>query len=166
MTLVQRILDYLSNALLALSGVALMAMMALACANMVMGGLGRPIKGTVELIEFFGALTVAFALAATQRKKGHIALTILAGAMPKGVERTIDFLSTAASCLLFSLIGWRLVSMALDKMASGLLSETLRFPFYPVILAVALGVFLMALILAADAVAVFVKPSAAKGGTS
>ena len=147
----QRVVDVAGAVLLALAGAALVLMMAVACANMIMGGLGRPIMGTVELVEFLGALVVAFSLAATQRKKGHIALTILAGVLPKAVERVIDILGSLACMALFGIIAWRFASKALDKLASGELAETLRFPYYPLILAVAFGVLVLALVLALDA---------------
>ncbi|THB65241.1 MAG: TRAP transporter small permease [Desulfovibrio sp.] len=150
MKTLERAIDGLSNGLLALGCVALAAMMFLACANMILRTAGEPIKGTVELMEFLGALVVAFGLAATQRKKGHIALTIMSGKFPKVLERAIDALTSLASCGLFGLVAWRIFRLAMKKMESGELAETLRFPFYPIMIAVGVGVAVLALALAWD----------------
>lgn len=140
----------LSRALLMLSGLLLTAMMLLAGSNMVLRAFGKPVQGTYELLGFMGAAVIAFGLAATQEKKGHIALTILAGMFPKHVERFIDMLSSLACSIFFALIAWRTARYALSLMASGEFSETLRAPYYPFTMAVAAGCGLLALTLFID----------------
>lgn len=146
-----------SNVLLVLAGVLLTAMVALACANMVLRFFGRPVLGAYELMGFMGALVTALALAGTQLKGGHIALTVMAGMLPKAVERGIDCVSSLACAAFFGLAAWRTAAWAGTLIDTGELSETLRIPFYPFVYIVALGCAMLALTLMADACCAFAR---------
>ena len=149
----------LSRFLLGLGAIVLTAMMCLACANMVLRAVGLPIKGAYELMGYCGALAAALALAATQRAKGHIALTLLKGFFPRSVDAAIDAASSLAGAVFFGLVAWRTGLWARSLMVTGELSETLRVAYYPFPFIMAAGCALMALILVLDAVSVF-RPQA------
>lgn len=141
----------LSKLLLALGCTLLVGMTALACANMFMRGvMNAPIKGTYEMMGFCGAMVCAFALAPTQIKKGHIALTMLQGKLPKAVERAIDAFSHLCCTIFFGLCAWRTTKYAMELIEFEELSENLLIPFYPFVLCVAFGVGVLALALFTD----------------
>ncbi len=158
MRLLNRFNTAVSNLLLILAGVLLTAMMALACANMVLRFLGSPILGAYELMGFMGAMVTALALAGTQLKGGHIALTIMAGVLPRGMERAIDAASSLACAGFFALVAWRTTAWGQTLIATGELSETLRIPYHPFVFTVALGCAMLALTLAAGACASMLPP--------
>lgn len=140
----------LSKSLVILAGLLLVAMMVLACANMVLRAVWLPLKGTYELLGFLGALSTALGLAYTQIHKGHIALTILVGIFPRRVERFIDLFGSILSAAFFAVVGWRGFAWATRLMDSGELSETLRFAYYPVVMVMAFGILVLALVLVDD----------------
>ncbi|WP_172961759.1 TRAP transporter small permease [Desulfovibrio ferrophilus] len=142
---------FLSRFLLIAGGVMLTAMVALACANMFMrGAMSAPIRGTYELMGFFGAIVSAFALAATQMRKGHIALTMLAGKFPPVVDRYIDAFTNLACAAFFSLIAWKTCAYASSLIEFGELSSDLNIPFHGFVYAVAFGSAVLALNLLTD----------------
>ena len=145
-----RVSAFISSLLLWIGGAALILMMLLACANMLLRGVWIPIKGTYELMGFFGALAAAFALGHTQIRKGHIALTVLAGKFPKQAERLIDIFSFLICTVFFALIGWRTAAWAYSLIQTGELSETLEIVYYPFPLALAAGALVLALALLTD----------------
>ncbi|MBD3305748.1 TRAP transporter small permease subunit, partial [candidate division KSB3 bacterium] len=67
----------LNRLLLALGGVFLIGMILLTCGNILLRATWVPIRGTFELMGFFGAVVTAFALGYTQVKRGHIAVDVL-----------------------------------------------------------------------------------------
>lgn len=141
----------LSRVLLALGGLFLVAMIALACANMFMrGALNAPIRGTYEMMGFLGALVCALALAPTQLQKGHIALTMFKGMLPRRAEQLVDAVSHLACGLFFLLAAWRTALFGLSLIEFGELSEDLRIIYHPFVFAVALGCATLALTLARD----------------
>lgn len=137
--------------LLAIGGVLLVCMMCLACANMFMrGAMNAPIRGTYELMGFMGALVCALALAPTQIRKGHIALTMFQGMLPKGLERAIDAVSYLVCCAFFGLVAWRTTLFGRSLIEFGELSEDLHLIFHPFVFTVALGCAVLALTLLSD----------------
>jgi len=150
MKILTRLSAFLSNLLLWIGGAALILMMLLACANMLLRGVWVPVKGTYELMGFFGALTAAFALGHTQMRKGHIALTVLAGKLPKRVERLIDAFSLFVCAVFFALVARQTCLWAYSLIKTGELSETLEFAYYPFPFAVAASALVLALVLITD----------------
>lgn len=148
---------WLNRALLVIGGVLLTFMMVLACANIVLRSLDRPVMGVYELLGLAGALVTAFALGATQQGKGHIALTILADTFPPTLNRAIDALSTAIGCAFFALVGWRTLAWARSLAEYGELTESLHLTYWPFPAAVALGCLALTLQLLVDLVRI-VRP--------
>ncbi|MBU1001601.1 MAG: TRAP transporter small permease [Proteobacteria bacterium] len=141
----------LSRLLLIIGGVMLTAMMILACSNMFMrGAMGAPIQGTYELMGFLGAIVSAFALAATQMRKGHIALTMLAGKFPPIVDRYIDAFTNLACAAFFGLIAWKTSAYGSSLIEYGELSQDMTIPFHGFVYAVAFGSGVLALNLFTD----------------
>ncbi len=142
---------YCNLLLLWTGGIVLLGMMLLACANMLFRATWEPIKGSYELMGFFGALVAGFSLGNTQDHKGHIALTVLAGLFPKRVERAVDAITSLGCAVFFGLIAWRTGVWACSLIRTGELSETLHMPYYPFPFAVALGILALAVTLLCDA---------------
>lgn len=99
---------------------------------------------------FSGALAAAFSLAATQRGKGHITVTLLKGRLPEWLEKTLVLFSFIISSSFFLLVSWHCGQRALGIWRLGELSETLQVIYYPVVFAVALGFIALALALVTD----------------
>ena len=68
---------YLNRLLMIIAGIFLLGMIALTCANILLRLFWFPVRGTFELMGFFGAIVTAFALGYTQVNKGHIARAVL-----------------------------------------------------------------------------------------
>ena len=96
-TILDKIDRLLGRLLLVLSGVAVLVLMLLATGNVVLRIFHAPFRGTYEIVSFLGAIGVAFALASTQRRKGHIVVDILSSRYSPTVKRLVDALSAAIS---------------------------------------------------------------------
>ena len=59
------------------AGICLAAMILITCGNIFLRLVWIPIKGTYELMGFFGAIVTAFSLGYTQMKKAHTRVDIL-----------------------------------------------------------------------------------------
>lgn len=133
----------LARALGWIGGLALVAMMALSCANIVLRAVWVPVPGAYELIGFAGAVLAAFSLSYTQLHKTHISVGILAGRLPRLLRRTCALAATLASSLLFCVAAEETFGWGLYLERTGELSETLILPYHPVVFAVALGCLLL-----------------------
>jgi TRAP-type C4-dicarboxylate transport system permease small subunit len=145
MTTLDKIDGLLGRILLAFSGAAVLALMLLATGNVVLRIFHAPYRGTYEIVSFLGAIGVAFALASTQRRKGHIVVDILSSRYPLPVKRFVDALSAAISAVFFGIVAWQVSVWGTRIMAAGELSETLKVVYYPFIFGVAAGFGILSL---------------------
>jgi TRAP-type C4-dicarboxylate transport system permease small subunit len=145
MTTLDKIDNLLGRILLVLSGAAVLALMLLATGNVVLRIFQAPFRGTYEIVSFLGAIGVAFALASTQRGKGHIVVDILSSRYPRRVRRLVDALSAAIGALFFGIVSRQVWVWGARIMASGELSETLKVVYYPFVFGVAAGFGLLTL---------------------
>jgi len=141
---------FLARLLFGLAGAAIVAMMLLTCADVLLRLFNRPIPGTYELVSFFGAVSVAFAMAHTSVEKGHIAVSVLVQLLPRRGREAVDALTSALSLILFALIAWRSVLYAEDLRRSGEVSLTLQLPFYPFVHGIGLAAAVVCLVLLSD----------------
>jgi len=148
--------------MMAVAGVLLIALVLVSGANVILRMCGIPFAGTWELAGFSGALLASFALAETQRKRGHVELDILTRRYSPRAQRIAGAVNVMLGAAVMAVVSLQLVRLALDKMRAGELSETLRLPFAWVMLAVAVGFILLALVYVADAVNACFKTSETK----
>jgi TRAP-type C4-dicarboxylate transport system permease small subunit len=145
-----------------LSGAFMIAMILLTCANIFSRLIWVPIKGTFELMGFFGAVATAFALGYTQMKKAHISVDILVKRFPGRIQTVLNGVNYFVCMLFFGIAGWQIARWAATIRNTGEVTETLRIIYHPFVYGVAFGCFLIALVLLVD----FVKMFSANNGAS
>ena len=145
MILLKRINLFLNNILIWIGGIFLISMILLTCANIMLRTFWVPIRGTFELMGFFGAIIMAFALGDTQNKRGHIAVTILINTLPVGVKKVLKVINNTICMLFFGMATWQIFLKATILKNTGEVSETLRIIYYPFTYSVALGCAVLSL---------------------
>lgn len=145
-----RIRDRCNSLMAAVAGVFLVSMVALTCANIVLRIVWLPIRGTFELMGFFGAMVTAFALGATQVGRGHIAVSVLVDRFPPRVRGVLEGVNDLVCTLFFALVAWQVADKAATLWRTGEVTETLRFPYYPFTAGVALGFAMLAAVTLTD----------------
>ena len=129
----------LTRVLLWMGGFFLVTMIVLTCTNILFRLVWKPVKGTFELMGFFGAAVTAFALSYTQMKRGHIAVDILINTFTKKTRKIIDIINHTICCLFFCIAAWQISIKASTLMNTGEVMETLRIIYYPFTYGVAFG---------------------------
>ena len=133
-----------------LSSIALVLMMGLVFVNVALRAVWSPILGTYEFTGFLASIMITFALAHCASIKGHIAITIFADQLPPRVQAVLDSVIAILSTALYAVISWQCVRYAISMYHSGEVSPATATPFYPFIIAVAFGLFMLALTLLND----------------
>jgi TRAP-type C4-dicarboxylate transport system permease small subunit len=147
MGFLEKWIRHLNRILIVTAGVAVAGMIALTVGNIWTRVVWKPIKGSVELIGFFGAVAAAFALGYAQVKKTHIAVDILVLRFPKKVQRFLEGVNALLGAAFFVLAGGQLLRWGTTLWTTGELTETLRIIYHPFVYTVAFGCFVMALVL-------------------
>ena len=144
MALLDKISNFLNRALLWIAGLFLVAMIAITGANIVIRLFWLPIRGTFELMGYFGAVVTAFALGYTQIKRGHIAVDIVVLRFSDKVQRILHAVNHLICMAFFSIVTWQVFSYATTLRETGEVTETLQIIYYPFTYAVALGCLILA----------------------
>jgi TRAP-type C4-dicarboxylate transport system permease small subunit len=140
----------LTQVLAAIGAAAVAGMIALTVGNIGLRILWKPIKGSVELIGFLGAVAAAFALGYAQVHRSHIAVDILTQRFSKRTRAVLEGMNRILGAAFFLVAGWQLVRYGTTLWRTGELTETLRIAYHPVVFAVALGCAVMALVLVVE----------------
>ena len=157
MVILEKTSRWLNKLLVWLGGVFLAAMVVLTCSNIFLRTVWVPVKGTYELMGFFGAIVAAFALGYTQVSKGHIAVDILVDRFSSKTRKITGIINCAACAVFFIIAAWQLAIKATTLWKTGEVTETLRIIFYPFTYAVALGFGVLCLVLLANAAKALLK---------
>ena len=144
------LLSNINRYLLIAAGICLVAMIALTSANILLRLFWVPIRGTYELMGFFGALVTSFALGYTQLQKGHIAVDIVINSFPRRTKRILEAINGIAIMGFFSVMAWQISKKAWVLYSTGEVTETLRIIYYPFTYGVALGCGFLALVFLGD----------------
>jgi TRAP-type C4-dicarboxylate transport system permease small subunit len=162
MGILEKISRILSIMFMWIAGVFMVAMILMTCANIFSRIVWVPIKGTFELMGFFGAVATAFALGFTQIKKAHISVDILVDLFSERTRTILNGINCFICMIFFGIAGWQIARWAGTIRKTGEVTETLRIIYYPFTYGVAFGCLLIALVLLVE----FLKLFSARNGAS
>lgn len=135
-----------------IGNVVLMFTMLLTAADVILRLLKHPIMGAFDITEYMMAILVAFGLAYCSIKKGHVSVDFVMRHLPALVQDIIGIITALASFILVSIMAfWSWLQM-LTQHSTGVTSSVLPIPQYPFVGAVALGLFMLALVLLAEVI--------------
>ena len=147
MAVLEKISRILNRVFIWVAGLCLTAMILMTCANIFLRIVWVPLKGTYELMGYFGALVTAFALGYTQMKKGHIAVDVLVTLFHPKAQLLLQAISCLICTIFFSIAGWQICQYATTLWKTGEVTETLLIAYYPFAYGVAGGCLLLALVM-------------------
>ncbi|MGD9034274.1 MAG: TRAP transporter small permease subunit [Desulfobacteraceae bacterium] len=163
MRALEKISNFLNQVLLWMAGFFLVAMIFMTGANIIIRIFWMPIRGTYELMGYFGAIVTAFALGYTQVGRGHIAVDILVLRFSKRARRILNGINYFICMVFFAIIAWRIAIYATTLWKSGEITETLRIIYYPFTYGVSLGCFILSLVLLVDLLKLFFRDKEGDG---
>lgn len=130
---------YLNRYLMAVGGISVLALMALATGNVILRMFQMPYAGAYEFVSFLGAIVIASALGYTQHKRDHIIVDILSDHFPAALKNLADALSSIINIVFFAIVSWQVSVWGMQISESGELSETLKVVYHPYVYCVAAG---------------------------
>lgn len=114
---------------------------------------GMPILGTFELVSLGGALAIGISSLFTYFKKSHIRVDIVAEKLPGKIKRFLWVITRMMALLILLLTGANLIAMGFHLVETHEVTQTLRFPYYPVVWAIGISFFLVCFAVFYDIVA-------------
>ncbi len=142
--------ERLSGVFARIAGIALVATMLLAVGNMISRQVYVPWGAAWEVIGFLTAIIIAFSLGYSQLNKVHVTIDLVVDRFPPRLQSLAETITYLFSIFLFSVAARHIYLYAERMQAQGILAETLRLPYYPLIYAVSVAVICFGLVLLAD----------------
>ena len=96
-----------------------------------------PLVYTVEIVELGMGLMIFFGLGLTTLNRGHIAVDLIAGLVPRVTRAWLAGFSALIAVIFFGLITWRLWDRATNFWSDGLATQILFLPVAPVVFVMA-----------------------------
>lgn len=150
-----KITDYLNQGLAFLAGLALISMMLLVVLNAIKRLYSDPILGTVEIVSWLGAITGVFALGYTQLNKGHVYIDMLLDKFPPLLNKVIHTFMNVLSIFFFLIAAWQIILYGINMRNEGVVSQTIQFSFYPLVILCSIGFFGLVLAIAKETVLIW-----------
>lgn len=150
MELLDRVSHFLNQVFIWIAGIFLAAMVLLACANIFFRLVWVPVRGTFELMGYFGAVVTALTLGYTQSKGGHIAVDILVLRFSPKTKRFLQGTNNLICLIFFALVAWQVTKYARNLWITGEVTETLGIIYYPFTYGVAAGCAVLCLVFFSD----------------
>ena len=129
----------------------------LTCGNIFLRSVWTPIKGTFELLGFFGAIATTFALGYTQRYRMHIAVNVLVDRFTSKTRDILRLINNLMCMGFFGLATWQITKWSTVLVREGEVTETLRIVYYPFTYATALGCLVLALVFLTESLQIIFK---------
>jgi TRAP-type C4-dicarboxylate transport system permease small subunit len=145
-------LQWATEAMKTVGSACLIGMMFLTCADVAGRFFGHPIFGSVEIVAFMAAASVAMALPYTHQVRGHIGVEIVFRLLPVRAQRAVETVTNMLALILFALVTWRMALYARTIKVSGEVSMNLELPVYLIIAVVSFSFLVFTLVILQDVV--------------
>jgi TRAP-type C4-dicarboxylate transport system permease small subunit len=133
-----------------ISGVMLLLMMTITCADVIGNMFGRPILGSEELVGLMASILLAFALPFAHRARAHIGVDLLYLKFPDRVKKINDAVIELVSAVFFLLVAWKCWGYGSQLEQTGQVSAVLELPTYYILYSVSIACFLLFIVIAAE----------------
>jgi TRAP-type C4-dicarboxylate transport system permease small subunit len=112
-----------------------------------------PVNGAWEIIGLMMVCAGSWGLAYCQAEKGHISVTFLLERLPHKIQALIFIFAYLIGLAGFSIIAWNAFQITMRYISTkGNVTDTLRIPYYPFMLVMAVGAGMLVLVLLLDLV--------------
>ncbi len=129
------------------AGVVLMFLVIVLVADVFGRFAGYPVLGSYEIVQYGFALVVCLSIGYAGVEEAHIAIDLVFGALPKGLQRIFVALSDVLSIFIFAVIVWRLAADGWESYRIAERSSTLGIPIFVFGFALAAGFALLLLVI-------------------
>jgi TRAP-type C4-dicarboxylate transport system permease small subunit len=109
-----------------------------------------PVPGSTEIISLVQVTAIVFAVAATQRYKGHISVEMFVTTLPPRMQSLVKALTACLAAILFVLLIYEGVRLGNEYLEAGQVTATVQIPFYPFAYAFSVALFPIAVMCIVD----------------
>lgn len=109
-----------------------------------------PVAGATEIVSLVQMATLVFAVASTQRYRGHICVDMFVDKMPSRIRAATKVLVSLLGLLLFILLVYEGICLGNFYFSSGEATATVQIPLYPFAYAFSIAMIPIAMMMSVD----------------
>ena len=111
-----------------------------------------PVPGAIEIVSLVQAATMVFAVAVTQRHKGHISVEMFVEKMNPRIRAIVRAFISMLGFILFVLLVYEGIRFGNQYVETGEVTATVQIPFYPFAYAISIALLPVAMMMLVDMV--------------
>mgnify|MGYP001766161643 CR=1 FL=1 len=139
MTLLDRILNRISDLLRSVGALSLTLMMLITVADVTGRFFKHPIFGSVELVGFLAVAVAAAAMPHTYKVDGHVGVEIITRLLPRKTRLLLDLFTRTLTLIFFSVAAWQMFVYAKEMQRAGEVSMNLELPLHYIVIVLAIS---------------------------
>jgi len=144
----------IDNALYAIAGGVLVVMVLVTLCDVILRNFGHPITGSMEIIMYGGAIVFGFSVPFATFLKAQVQVDIIMTRLKDGPLRVLNVITRTAGIALFLFTAYNFFMYGLDTLKTGEVTASFRFPYYPIVFALAFSFLLQSLTILYDLIEV------------
>lgn len=152
-----KVINVISNILRDLAAIVLALISFLVVGNIILRIFGMSIAGTYDLVIVLTPVSIALALAYCAMKDGHVAIEMLVERFPKKTQKVFEGITGTISFVILIIATWATFQHAQTLWQNQEVTTTIKIPFAPIIIIIALGLLLLSLVVLGKVLNLFVK---------
>jgi TRAP-type C4-dicarboxylate transport system permease small subunit len=142
----------IDKSLYVIAGSVLALMIVLTFFDVILRNLGRPITGSMELIQYGGSIVFGFSIPYGTLLGAQIIVDIITQKFSPGKRRIINIVTRCIGVLLFLFVAYNFLLYGIDVRRSGERTASFKVPYYPFAFALSLSFLLQSFTIFCDLV--------------
>jgi TRAP-type C4-dicarboxylate transport system permease small subunit len=140
----------IDKSLYVVAGVVLACMIVLTLFDVILRNFGHPITGSMEFIQYGGAIVFGFSIPYGTMLGAQVIVDILTEKLSPGKKRVIRVLTRCIGILIFLFIAYNFTLYGLDARRTGERTASFKIPYYPFAFALSFGFLLQSFTIFCD----------------
>ena len=132
----------IDKTLYVVAGLVLACMIILTFFDVILRNFGRPITGSMEFIQYGGAIVFGFSIPFGTLLGAQVIVDILTDKLSPGKKRTINIITRCVGVLLFLFVAYNFFIYGIEVRRSGERTASFKIPYYPFSFALSLSFLL------------------------
>ncbi len=140
----------INKLLFIIAGVVLACMIILTLFDVILRNFGHPITGSMEFIQYGGAIVFGFSIPYGTLLGAQVIVDIITEKLGPGNKRVINAITRCVGILIFLFVAYNFLSYGIDVKKTGERTASFKIPYYPFAYALSLSFFMQSLTIFCD----------------
>jgi TRAP-type C4-dicarboxylate transport system permease small subunit len=142
----------IDKGLYSIAGGVLACMIILTLCDVILRNFGHPITGSMEIIQYGGAIVFGFSIPYGTVLGAQVIVDIITEKLSPGKKQTIEVITRCIGILLFLFIAYNFFLYGMDVRHTGERTASFKIPYYPFSFALCFSFFLQSITIFYDLV--------------